>query len=131
MGCNIRQTAGKFRISAANQPAAYRAAMAMPDKEYTQVCSGWKNRNGLRDIYSVLEHWGYAPTLDKPSGYIVALQLEAERLGDEVELFKAIAPYVDAGSYIEILAPSYNEMWRWVFDGKTCREVRPKIVWPE
>jgi hypothetical protein len=128
MGCNIRQTAGEFRIKAANQPAAFRAAMAMPNRGYD---ASWKDRNGVRDIYSVLEYWGYAPTLDKPSGDIIALQLEAEKLDEEVELFKAIAPYVDAGSYIEILAPSYNEMWRWVFDGKTCREIRPKIVWPE
>lgn len=50
-----------------------------------------------------------------------------EKLGDDKLLFDAIAPYVEAGSYIEMQGED-GAIWRWIFDGKTCREVTAKIV---
>ena len=53
-----------------------------------------------------------------------------EKLGDDNLLFDAIAPYVEAGSYIEMLGED-GQIWRWIFDGKTCREVTAKIIFEE
>lgn len=55
---------------------------------------------------------------------------EGEKLGDDKLLFDTIAPYVEAGSYIEMDGED-GEIWRWIFDGKTCREVTAKIVFEE
>ena len=40
----------------------------------------------------------------------------------------AIAPYVEAGSYIEMYGED-GDKWRYVFDGKTVKEVYPKVEW--
>lgn len=51
-----------------------------------------------------------------------------EKLGDDMVLFEALAPYVKPGSYIE-MAGEDNALWRWVFDGKTMREISPTLIW--
>lgn len=59
-----------------------------------------------------------------------AIFFEGEKLGDDLLLFSTIAPYVEAGSYIEMQGED-GAIWRWIFDGKTCREVTAKIVFEE
>lgn len=39
----------------------------------------------------------------------------------------AVAPFVEPGSYLEWAGA---DRWRHVFDGTTCRIVRPTLVWP-
>lgn len=59
-----------------------------------------------------------------------AIFFEGEKLGDDLLLFGTIAPYVEAGNYIEMLGED-GQIWRWIFDGKTCREVTAKIIFEE
>lgn len=40
-----------------------------------------------------------------------------------------IAEFVEAGSYIE-MSGEEGRRWRWVFDGKTCKQVFPVLTWP-
>ena len=63
--------------------------------------------------------WGYR------SG---ELYFEGEKLGDDIILFCAIAPFVNAGSFIEMHGEE-GFMWRWVFDGKECHEIEPTVTW--
>lgn len=44
-------------------------------------------------------------------------------------MFRAIAPFVREGSYIQMLNMCTGDMWRWVFEGGTCREIEPQIIW--
>lgn len=55
---------------------------------------------------------------------------DGEKLGDDLLLFDAIAPYVEAGSYIEMQGED-GAIWRWIFDGKTCREINALITFKE
>lgn len=48
--------------------------------------------------------------------------------GDEVIILGAIAPYVENGSYIEMLGED-GEIWRWVFNDGCIEEKNAKIVW--
>ena len=48
--------------------------------------------------------------------------------GDEVIILGAIAPYVENGSYIEMLGED-GEIWRWVFNDGSIEEKNAKIVW--
>ena len=52
-----------------------------------------------------------------------------EKLGDDLLVFNCFAPFVEDGSYIEMVGED-GELWRWVFDGEKCTEETPQIVWP-
>lgn len=126
MGYCMEQIGSSFKIKEEDLKSAFKAAKSMPDKDYCWVKQGWSK--GLRDLYAVLEHWRWEPTLDEESGDIVDIQFTGEKLGEEIELFKAIAPYVEAGSFIEMLGED-GGMWRWLFDGVTCKEIVPTVTW--
>lgn len=128
MGYCMSQTDSSFKITKANQEGAFQAARAMPDRDYHWVKKGWTK--GLRDIYAMIEHWGYDPDLDDESGNIIDISFCSEKLGEEVEFFKAIAPFVEKGSFIEMSGED-GSLWRWVFDGTTCKEVYATVTWEE
>lgn len=68
--------------------------------------------------------WHYFPTTQW-------LEFHGEKLRDSaLEALRAIAPFVAAGSYVEMMGED-NAMWRWVFDGVTVHELRPTITWPD
>ena len=50
--------------------------------------------------------------------------------GDELTFLNAIAPYVRAGSYIEMQGEE-GERWKWFFDGKTCIEYEAQILYQD
>lgn len=59
----------------------------------------------------------------------IGLEFWGTHLPYDLTLFAVIAPFVRGGSYLEVLGDE-GELWRWVFDGKGIREVRPMITWP-
>ena len=50
-----------------------------------------------------------------------------EKLGDDYEMFKLIAPYINDG-YIEMSGED-AERWRWIFKDGKCKEKFPEIKW--
>ena len=92
----------------------------------------------LRDAYpdakgmsleDFCEHERWHLNFDDEHDDVVGIEFWGEKLWNDFALFKALAPFVDAGSYIECNGEE-GEMWRWVFDGATCTEVRPTVTWP-
>jgi len=71
-----------------------------------------------RTLDEQLEEWRWAPEYDD-EGNIVNLEYQGEKQGDEIELFKAMAPFVKPGSYIDMMGEDGND-WRWYFDGTSC-----------
>jgi len=61
-------------------------------------------------------------------GDITNIYFEGEKLGDDQTLFQAIAPFVEADSYIQMRGED-DSMWRWRFDGKMCYEDYPTVTW--
>jgi len=59
---------------------------------------------------------------------VIGIKFEGENNGSDKEIFEVIAPYVEEGSYIEMCGEE-GEIWRWVFDGKTCVEKTPTVKW--
>lgn len=51
-----------------------------------------------------------------------------EKLGDDFEMFNAIAPVVEEGSYIEMHGED-GETWRWVFENGKCTKKRLRVGW--
>lgn len=62
-------------------------------------------------------------------GNIVDLNMDGQRLDEEPKVFNAIAPYVKAGSYIELVGEDLFR-FRFYFDGEKCIEQEPvKVEW--
>lgn len=109
-----------FKIKEENLKPAYKAVREqMSDGGYSWVDAGWKK--GLRDLVAILDYWRYEATVDDETGDITDLSFNGEKLGDELQLFQVIAPWVEKGSYLEVSGED-GTVWRWFFDGQTCQE---------
>jgi hypothetical protein len=118
----------KFKIRKEKQLEALKAIKLLVGKETISDASGkhfsWVNTedfSNARYIEDALEAWRWEVEFDDESNDIVGINFSGEKL---------IAPYVEAGSYIQMQGED-GEMWRWVFDGATVKEVKPKIDWNE
>lgn len=78
-------------------------------------------------LEEVLDYWGFETTLDA-EGSIVDIQFVREKLGDELKMFRAIAPWVRDSSFIEMVGED-GAQWRWVFEGGQCAERYPTVTW--
>lgn len=93
------------------------------------------------------EHYKYLPTVlklqklskkigfelqpDKDEQFVESVDWHGlGMLGGEDDFLKLIAPFVVAGSYIEML-DEYGTQWRYVFDGESMKVKYPKIVWED
>ena len=65
-----------------------------------------------------------------PKGEIVNLEFDGEKSGDEDILFRAIAPFVESGSFIEMRGEDGCQ-WRCLFHKGELHEIYPEIVWPK
>lgn len=92
-------------------------------KSYSWVSkSDLESTNNIVDLIYV---FGWNCTLDDEG--ITTLLLENEKMGQELLLFQALAPFVDEGSYIEIQGEC-GDVWRWIFKDGECIEKQGKIT---
>lgn len=128
MGWNIHINESEFRIPEEKHAEALVAVWSMPQKRYRWGAEPHK----ARTLQEAFDDFGYgvvyarydtdADEYQDGRGDIVDIEYSPEKLGDEFELFQALAPFVDAGSYIEFGGDS---TFRYVFDGRTVEEVEP------
>lgn len=89
----------------------------------------WMN-NADPDEWETLEDamasWGY-PIETDDEGNVIDIRFHGQKIGDEDQLFDAIAPYVEDGSYIEMTGED-DYVWRWVFNGNRVEEVEGEVV---
>lgn len=67
------------------------------DPTFSYVHHRWTDAETLEEV---LAAWRYTPLLDPADGTIVGLEFTGENVGDDGQLFTALAPYVEAGSYL-------------------------------
>lgn len=130
MGYCINQEDISFSIKKENFPGALKALNKAVNEDHT--VTDWvseKDVSGINDpqeaLKELLEECRWQPTFDS-DGNISDLDFTGEKYGDDDELFTALAPYVDAGSYIEMRGED-DAHWRWNFDGKTMEENHGKM----
>jgi len=130
MGYCMKQITTKFRILAQNKDAAVAAVLDLvnhPDRmsgwSMDQILSrhySWVNMDELaraKTLNDALSTWRWEPTSNE-QGDIIDLTFDGEKLGDEEVLFKALAPFVESGSYLEMQGED-STRWRWYFkDGE-------------
>ena len=96
----------------------------------------WVNAKEYQDaetLEDALMAWRWPPYMNKsanPKGEIVNLEFDGEKSGDEDILFRAIAPFVESGSFIEMRGEDGCQ-WRWLFHKGELHEIYPEIVWPK
>lgn len=124
MSYNIEQCASVFFISSENVSSAF--------KDLKSACKERDLFDGLKNVHHLdcaLGDFGWALEFDDDENVIEIILLNSYYDEDEEEiLFTALAPYVKAGSFIEIIGEDH-ETWRWVFDGVTYQTKKPTVTW--
>jgi len=126
----MRLMEAKFKIARENHSEAFKAIKSLAGKETIGDHFSWVNTKDFvkaSSIKEAMEAWRWSPDFDE-AGDIIGITFKGEKLGDDKTFFEAIAPYVEAGSYIQMQGED-GEMWRWVFDGKTVKEINPSVTW--
>ncbi|WP_205745814.1 hypothetical protein [Egibacter rhizosphaerae] len=81
----------------------------------------------LRDVDGFLRLLGFATERD--GGDIVGLAFEDKLVPEIEDVFDALAPYLEAGSYVRMHGGT-NARWRYDFDGNVChRRDEPPDYW--
>jgi hypothetical protein len=76
---------------------------------------------------SAMALWGWPVELDA-AGNVDGIRFEGEKIGQEDEMFKAIAPYVEDGSYVE-MGGEDGALWRWSWARGKFYERSAIITW--
>jgi len=113
----------KNRVLEAIKNVASCAALA--EKNYVWVDNNEVSKS--KTLEEAFRAWRWKIFIDD-SGDVFGLSFLGAKSGDEEKLFKTIAPYVEKDSFIE-MSGEESEMWRWVFDGKNCKEMYAEIIW--
>lgn len=136
MGYCIYQTDSQFEIKAENKAGALEAAKELMGHANERGGGGTSYINGQAErhfswvstdtclnadsIDDILQEFGYDTYADD-EGTIHDVYFAADKIGDEFQLFEAIAPFVEAGSFIAMRGED-GALWRWYFDGQRCLE---------
>lgn len=136
MGYHMKQMEVGFRMSSDRFAEALMAIKALAGKETIHDGSGthfsWVDTEkvtGAETLEEALRAWRWNPD-QNGEGDIVGIWFEGEKLGDDGVLFEAIAPFVELGSYIQMIGDD-DSIWRWRFDGSHVREVTGRVVFDD
>ena len=135
MGYCMEMLNSDFVILPKNKDKALKAILSLAGKE-TIVDSGgghfsWVDNRfvNAKTLEAALYFWRW-DYLNEDSATEFPIFFVGEKLGDDKILFDAIAPFVKAGSFIEMRGED-GYQWKWVFDGETCKEISGRVVYDE
>jgi hypothetical protein len=143
MGYYMKQRDAKFKMKAENLKDALAAIKKLADN--TSEMSGgsstgekWFAWVGTEEFLKAktfaeaMEEWRWTvdQTDDDLEWDVYDIFFNGEKLGDDLVLFEAIAPYVEKDSFI-IMDGEDGEVWKWKFDGKTVKEYAGKTVFAD
>ena len=90
----------------------------------------WVDKNSVLESNSleeIFDEFRYPLTKLDDGSYDIDY-FSGEKLGDDYSFFFTIAPFVEDGSYIEMLGED-GDKWRWIFKDGKCNEKYPKVEW--
>jgi hypothetical protein len=128
MGYCMSQNESKFHIKASDKDQALRAIkVMMTEKKDSFSWVDTATVKSSRNLVDAMGEWRWDIDEDE-AGNVVDITFSGEKAGDDLALFKAIAPFVESGSYVEMHGED-GAQWRWVFHDKTCVEKTAKVSW--
>lgn len=120
---NARIEESRFVVPAGAQPAALQRGLDLSRDELGYDLAD----RDLQDLDGFLKLFGFDTVRDGED--IVALEFDDKYLIESEEVFRALAPYVEAGSYI-LLHSGTGARWRHTFDGQAMTRVdEPDAPW--
>ena len=100
----------------------------LTDEDKLRISESYKNRVSLGYTVEKLEIDLEYLINNFPKGpSVIGISFMGEGYSDDIKLFNILAPFVESGSFIEMIGD--GETWRWVFDGTSCQEKHPKVEW--
>lgn len=129
MGYGMSQVCAKFTILCARKQEALKALKKMdPNTKGKGFVLGkkewaWVDQttvNEAETLEEALEEWAFEASINE-EGDIIDLTFISEKLGQEPEMFKVLAPFVESGSYIQMIGEDHSE-WCWTFNNGTFKE---------
>jgi hypothetical protein len=79
---------------------------------------------GLTSLAGFLRLFGYDVVYE--DGDIVGLQFEGQYFLETDEVFRALVPYVEPGSWV-LMHSGTGQRWRYVFDGTGLRQIDEEL----
>ncbi len=142
MGYSMQQRQSKFFIASEHKELALAAIKNLALTVQVNGRGSMTDRNGITRHYSwvdnnfanqstfeaAMKSWRWLTTVNS-NGDIVTIEFDSDRLGQELFLFAAIAPWVKEGSFIEMVGED-SAMWRWYFTGFGVLEQNAVVMWP-
>ena len=134
MGYCMSQHGSNIVIKSEHLPAALAAIKAMyniVEGQSRPPSFSWVDRAPIEKaetLAQALEEWRWEPHFGD-NGDLIDLVFTGEKLGDDPDLFCNLAPFVEHGSYLEMVGED-DHRWRWVFWRGELREEHPVITWP-
>jgi hypothetical protein len=130
MGYCMTQQDSKFIIKIGNHKEALAAIKALAGKETCGDHFSWVDTSDFkkaRNLAEALDAWRWKVEVGEDYN-IVGISFEGQKLGDDETLFRAIAPFVEPGSFIEMQGED-GCLWRWLFEEDGFRQQDARIVW--
>lgn len=130
----MEQIESVFEIKAEKKEGALEAIKelvssgpGLPPKDLRWVCG--KILEKAKTLKKAMEECRWVIEEDE-DGNVDGIYFEGEKYGDEDIIFEAMAPFVEKRSYIQ-MSGEEGATWRWVFDGKKCKEIWATITWED
>jgi hypothetical protein len=129
MGYEMWQGESKFKILNENKVIALNALkkLAKTQKDLGSVDKDIILKSEALDEALFECRWNIE---ENENGDVKNINFCGNKLGEEGQIFQAIAPFVENGSYIEMCGEDCC-IWRWAFKNSECRKITPKFVWTE
>ena len=122
----MSQMESSFFIKTIDKPIALKA---IKDFVASKERISWAYKSEIenaRTLEDALEEFRWFPENDEEDN-IDSIYFQGEKSGDDDLLFNAIAPYVRAGSYIQMCGED-GTIWRFTFDGEIHEEIYAELV---
>jgi hypothetical protein len=121
---------GSIAVRASAKPAALRALISLAAAGITGDDVDRLDSAVLRasTLETALRAFGWDSSSDT-TGDIVHAWMIGDELGYSEDMFRALAPHIEPGSYAEFIGED-RDIWRWRFDGRHVIETYPDFVWP-
>jgi hypothetical protein len=134
MGYSIMLLKSKFLVRNEHHNDALKSIKALSGKETTgkegELHFMWVRSNEFIEaatLEEALYAWRWSVVLNAAGHIIGIYEFRGEKYGDEDILFKAIAPFVDQGSFI-MMAGEDGVIWRWLFHGSQVQKQFGRVV---
>ena len=129
MGYCMNQREARFEIKKENVPAAFDALKRLAGNVKHLSWVSNEVVLAMKTFADAMDEFQWGVDLDD-AGNVVNIGFEGDKSGSEDDLFGALAPFVEPGSFIEMDGED-GAMWRWVFRNGEFLEVTPSVIWPK